>query len=116
MLNDQDLQQFKEALLNLRSDLLAVESSGQEAAQPVVLDQTTIGRVSRMDALQDQAMAKASQERRHIQLQRIEAALRRIENGEYGWCLRCGEMIATKRLDFDPTAPLCIDCASSKTI
>lgn len=108
MLNDRDLQQFKQALRNLRSDLLVVESSGQEAAQPVVLDQTTIGRISRMDALQDQAMAKASQEGRHIHLQRIEAALRGMEHGEFGCCLRCGEMIAAKRLDFDPTVPLCM--------
>lgn len=115
MLNDLDLQHFKQALLNLRSDLLAVEQSGQEAAQPVALDQTTVGRVSRMDLLQDQAMAKASQERRQILLQRIEAALRRLENGEFGWCLRCGEAIATKRLEFDPTTPLCIDCARSGT-
>jgi DnaK suppressor protein len=115
MLNDLDTQHFKQALLSLRSDLLAVEQSGQKAAQPVELDQTTVGRVSRMDALQGQAMAKASQQRRHIQLQRIETALRRIENGAFGWCLRCGEAIAPKRLDFDATAPLCIDCANSGT-
>ena len=111
MLNDIDNQHFKQALLSLRSDLLAVEQSGQEAAQTVELDQTTIGRVSRMDALQGQAMAKESQQRRTIQLQRIEASLQRIEKGIFGLCLRCGEEINVKRLEFDPTAPLCIDCA-----
>ena len=112
MLNDIDNQHFKKALLSLRSDLLAVEQSGQDAAQTVELDQTTIGRVSRMDALQGQAMAKESQQRRTIQLQRIEASLQRIEKGIFGLCLRCGEKINVKRLAFDPTAPLCIDCAS----
>ncbi len=112
MLNDIDNQHFKKALLSLRSDLLAVEQSGQEAAQTVELDQTTIGRVSRMDALQKQAMAKESQQRRTIQLQRIEASLQRIKKGIFGLCLRCGEEINMKRLAFDPTAPLCVDCAS----
>lgn len=112
MLNDLDNQLFKQALLSLRSDLLAVEQSGQEAAQTVELDQTTIGHVSRMDALQGQAMAKESQQRRTIQLQRIEASLQRMEKGIFGLCLRCDEEINVKRLAFDPTAPLCIDCAS----
>ena len=112
MLNDLDTQHFKQALLSLRSDLLAVEQSGQEAAQPVELDQTTIGRVSRMDALQDHAMAKASQQRRHMSLQRIEAALQRIAKEAFGWCLRCGEAIVRRRLDSDPTSPLGIDCAN----
>ena len=112
MLNDLDTQHFKKALLKLRSDLLAVEQSGQEAAQTVELDQTTVGRVSRMDALQGQAMAKESQQRRMIQLQRIEASLQRIDKGTFGLCMRCGEGIHMKRLEFDPTVPLCIDCAS----
>ena len=110
-----NINHYTQVLLNLRDETLQSEHSGKEAVQPVELDQTTVGRVSRMDALQGQAMAKASQQRRHILLQRIEASLRRIENGEFGWCLRCGEAIAAKRLDFDPTAPLCIDCANSGT-
>jgi DnaK suppressor protein len=112
---DLDIDQFKQILLRLHDEILQSEYSGKEGVQPVELDQTTVGRVSRMDALQGQAMAKASQQRRHIQLQRIQTALRRIENGEFGWCHRCSEPIAPKRLDFDPTAPLCIDCANSGT-
>ncbi len=112
---DLDLIHFQQMLLTLREEILQSEVSGKEGMQTVELDQTTVGRVSRMDALQGQAMAKASQHRRHILLQRIETALRRIENGEFGWCLRCGEPIATKRLNFDPTAPLCIDCANAGT-
>ncbi|UCH90661.1 MAG: TraR/DksA family transcriptional regulator [Nitrospirota bacterium] len=112
MLNDLENQHFKQALLKLQTDLLAVEQSGEEAAQTVDLDQTAIGRVSRMDALQGQAMAKDAQQRRTILLQRIKASLQRIEKGIFGLCLRCGEDIQVKRLEFDPTAPLCIDCAN----
>ena len=115
MLNNIDQQHFKKTLLTLQSNLLAVEQSGQEAAQTVELDQTTVGRVSRMDALQGQAMAKDAQQRRIIQLQRIEAGLQRLEKGTFGLCLRCEEEIALKRLEFDPTTPLCIDCANQGT-
>ena len=108
-----DLNHFKEFLLKLRSEIFQSEHFGKEAGQPVELDQTSVGRVTRMDALQGQAMAKATQQRRQIHLQRIEAAFQRIETGIFGWCLRCGEAIATKRLDFDPTAPLCIECANA---
>ncbi|MBA3613965.1 MAG: TraR/DksA family transcriptional regulator [Nitrospirales bacterium] len=105
---------FRATLLTLQGELLAVSSTGQEAAQTVELDHTTIGRVSRMDALQQQAMAQAAQQRRHIQLQRIESALQRLENGKFGWCMRCGEEISRKRLEVDPTAPLCIACADGR--
>ncbi len=111
MLNVQEQQHFRQALLTLQEDLRTVEHSGNEAAQPVELDQTTVGRVSRMDALQAQAMAKESHQRRAILLQRIAASLQRLDQGTFGICLRCGEGISAKRLEFDPTTPVCVECA-----
>ena len=104
---------FKEKLLTLRDKLLEVEESGNEAAGTVELDQSKVGRLSRMDALQSQAIAKDSQQRRSIQKQRIDSALSRLENGQYGLCVRCEEGIDPKRLEFDPSVPLCFDCAQS---
>jgi DnaK suppressor protein len=95
-----------------RQDLLALQETADEAAGTVELDQTSVGRLSRMDALQGQAMSRERDRRRQIELQKIAAALRRIEAGDYGDCVRCGEEIAIRRLDLDPAAPLCIDCAS----
>jgi DnaK suppressor protein len=66
-----------------------------------------------MDALQVQAMAKAEQERRRTRLRRVEMALGRIESGDFGFCAQCDEDIEAKRLDADPTVPLCIKCAQS---
>ena len=109
-----DLSFFKEKLLLLQSELLKVEQSGNEAAQIVELDQSKVGRVSRMDALQGQAMAKESQQRRTLQLQRISAALQRIDRTTYGLCVRCEEEINPKRLELNPTVVLCIDCANIK--
>ena len=67
-----------------------------------------------MDALQGQAMSKERGRRRGLELQKITAALQRIESGDYGYCLDCGELIAIKRLELDPAATLCIACASAR--
>ena len=106
-----NIEYFREKLLGLRDELLEIERTGKEAAQIVELDQSRVGRLSRMDALQAQAMSIESGRRRNIKIQRIDAALKRIEKGEFGLCLQCEEEINPKRLEVDPTAPLCIDCA-----
>ena len=108
-----DVDVFKMKLLDLREELLQVEQTGNDAAQIVELDQSKVGRVSRMDALQNQAMAKESQQRRTLQLQRITGALQRIDKESFGLCARCEEEINPKRLDLDPTSVLCIDCANN---
>jgi len=80
--------------------------------QVVELDQAKVGRLSRMDAMQAQEMAKASSQRREQMLQQITVALARIDNDEFGYCRDCDELIPNKRLEFDPTATRCVDCAS----
>ncbi|MBC8267905.1 MAG: TraR/DksA family transcriptional regulator [Rhodospirillaceae bacterium] len=107
-----DLAALKKQLLAQRQEILADAQSSEQARQPVELDQTSVGRLSRMDALQDQAMALETDRRRHVELQHIESALARIADGSFGECQNCGEDIAPKRLQIDPTAPVCIDCAS----
>ncbi len=66
-----------------------------------------------MDAMQAQAMSLETKRRRQIQLTRIDSALQRLESGEFGDCLRCAEPIDSKRLEFDPSVVLCIECATS---
>lgn len=106
-----DPELFRKRLLALQRELRQLEASGAEAAQTVTLDQSRVGRLSRMDALQAQAMSSEANRRRKIELQRIAAALRRIEEDDYGYCLSCGEPINPKRLEIDPAAPHCISCA-----
>ncbi len=102
-------------LLARREELCRLAESAKESRQPVELDQSRVGRLSRMDALQGQAMALETDRRRQVELRLIEAALARVESGDYGFCLSCGEEIAAKRLELDPTASLCIDCAQIQT-
>lgn len=106
-----DIAYFKEKLLVLRDETRAAIDLGAESAKPVTLDQTMVGRVSRIDAIQQQEMTLAAQRRRSEYLTKIEAALKRIDSGDFGYCRTCDEEIAHARLNLDPTLPTCITCA-----
>ncbi len=107
------IDELKALLLKQWDALIELEQTGSEAAAIVELDQTRVGRLSRMDALQVQAMSQQRERRREIQLHKIAAALKRIERNDYGYCTECGEEIAYRRLVFDPATTLCIDCANA---
>lgn len=77
-MNIKETEQFRQQLLNLRSEVRALELELKEAGETVVLDQTSVGRLSRMDAMQTQQMALESARRRQVQLIKIEGALHRI--------------------------------------
>ena len=108
---DLDLDAIRQRLEAERDELLALSAGAAEERRPVELDQQSVGRLSRMDALQVQAMAQAVEVRRQGRLQRIEAALQRLDEGEYGYCVECGEEIPKKRLEVDLTLTHCVDCA-----
>lgn len=107
-----DPEAARAALLAEQDALRDSSASTASRRSPVTLDQQSVGRLSRMDALQGQAMAQAEEERRKLRLRLIDAALRRIDEGEYGYCVSCGDDIPQKRLDFDPAAAQCVDCAT----
>ena len=112
-LSERELQRFKSLLLSLKAGSLEVDETGQQAEQVVELDQTRVGRLSRMDALQAQAMSVETGRRRRQHIIGIDAALERIRAGGYGDCFECGELINPKRLEADPVASLCIGCAEA---
>ena len=107
-----DPEAVSAVLIARREELLRLVDSSAEARRTVELDQSRVGRLSRMDALQSQAMSVETDRRRKVELGRIEA-LGRIEDGDYGDCVGCGEAIAPQRLALHPTTPVCIDCAQS---
>ncbi|PCH81212.1 MAG: molecular chaperone DnaK [Hyphomicrobiales bacterium] len=101
-------------LTSIQLELKELQSISKAASAPVMLDQQSVGRLSRMDAIRDQAMAQEADRRRRLELQKIEAAFNRLASDNYGICLGCEEEIAEKRLEVDPTATLCIACASQE--
>ena len=106
-----DIEHYRQKLIVKRDDLLVIQASHIEDRAPVELDQSKVGRLSRMDAIQGQAMSEAVEARRQIELRQIGAALARMGEDEFGYCLSCGDEIQAKRLELDPAVPLCIGCA-----
>ena len=102
----------RKQLLRRRDELDEEDRISADERLPVQLDQDSVGRLSRMDAIQVQAMALAAERRRQAERRRIAAALARLDGGEWGYCLRCGDEIAPARLEHDPSATSCIGCAS----
>ncbi|HEY5791443.1 MAG TPA: TraR/DksA C4-type zinc finger protein [Gammaproteobacteria bacterium] len=98
-------------LIARRAEIENLDATTSDAASTVELDQARVGRLSRMDALQGQAMAQETLRRHKLERNRIDAALRRIDDGSFGDCLGCGEPIAAARLAADPSATLCLECA-----
>ncbi|TLF52984.1 TraR/DksA family transcriptional regulator [Halomonas urmiana] len=106
-----DIEKIRKRLEDLRVELIEQSIDSSESRATVMLDQQSVGRLSRMDALQGQAMAKAEEQRRQQMLQRIDSALARLDREAFGECIECGEWISAKRLERDPTVLKCIDCA-----
>ncbi|MCW8955255.1 MAG: TraR/DksA family transcriptional regulator [Gammaproteobacteria bacterium] len=113
-MNNQQLENYRQLLLSKREQLEALTETGEAAAQTVELDQSKVGRLSRMDAMQAQAMSIESNRRREQELAQIAVALNKINDGDYGYCVSCDEAIAEKRLEINPAATLCINCASQQ--
>jgi DnaK suppressor protein len=112
-LKPSEIDQLQALLIAQQRDLEALLGSAQTDTRPVALDQQSVGRVSRIDAIQQQQMAIASQQQASRQLRAIEQALQHIDRGEFGECRECGEAIAFARLQAQPFARLCIDCQSA---
>ena len=106
-----DIEKFRTQLETRKAELTASIENAAESAAPVELDQQVQGRLSRMDAIQGQAMAQATIERRRIEIAQINAAFKRMEESEFGYCVECGDEIAPKRLELNPAIARCVECA-----
>ena len=97
-------------LTELRARLQQDLERGADAAAPVELEQNRVGRLSRMDAMQQQAMQKASQASLRRRVVQIDLALRALAQGDYGFCDECGLEISAARLQVAPESLLCVRC------
>ena len=110
---DLDAAAMTAKLLKRKAELQELIAAHEDAAKPVEVDQQRVGRLSRIDAIQEQAMAQETERRRDAEIHRIETALAKIASGDYGYCAVCDEEISVKRLELDPAVALCINCASA---
>ena len=96
------------------AELAQLDTLSKEGRAPVTLQQDSVGRLSRMDAMQQQAMAQGEERRRNAERTRITAALARLDQGEWGYYGTCGEEIAEGRLRNDPSVVQYLQCASAR--
>jgi DnaK suppressor protein len=113
-MNEAEAALIRRRIEDMRASLRTASASAAESRAPVQLDQTSVGRLSRIDAIQAQSMALAAERRRAIELARIEQTLTRLAAGTYGICVKCDEPIEPRRLALDPTIPICLACARDR--
>ena len=111
-LSEAEISQLQAQLQRLQADLQEQLSIGSSSSDVVTLDQSKVGRVSRMDAMQQQQMAVSTRNKTQLRLHKVKAALAAIDTGDYGYCRRCDEDIGFPRLQAQPETPLCIACQS----
>lgn len=114
MTEDIDFEKARRLLAVKRAEMASLSELSEEARKPPELDQQSVGRLSRIDAMQQQAMALANERARKRELMRIEMAERRLAAGDYGYCVDCGEPVAARRLEIDPMAERCIHCVGRR--
>jgi len=113
-LSTQQLDLLKRKLSQLRNELTEQLSNSSSATETVELDQTLQGRVSRMDAIQQQSVALSARKKAELRLRKVIAALNRMKDGDYGYCHQCDDTIPFKRLEVQPESVLCLVCQAKK--
>ena len=108
-LSPSQIQELRQHLMEIRDALIASLEGREDTAAPVDLDEP-IGRLSRMEAIQQQKMAQATRRREEVRLRMVLAALEADPEDEYGWCKRCDEPVGYGRLSVKPEAPFCVVC------
>ena len=101
---------FRKRLEALAKEVNKGLKASKDSANVVELD-TAFGRLSRMDAMQNQQMALELRRRQENQLLRIKNALKRMDQGRYGLCGKCKQPIAEERLEISPDTVVCVRCA-----
>ena len=112
-LTQPQIDELQGLLKELKQTLESHLNQTRSDTNPVALDQQSVGRVSRIDAIQQQQMAIASHEQASLQLKQVELALHRVEAEAYGFCLACEEPVMFARLQAQPFAELCLECQST---
>lgn len=108
-LTSEQITELRESLVGLRNELEQLLSITREGSKPVDLDEP-IGRLTRMDAIQQQNMSAATRRAFDIRLRQVQQGLGLMERGDYGACRRCEDPIGYARLKASPETPYCLDC------
>ena len=109
-----DKAAYRKNILQEIDELRALSNGSKEGRAPVELDKQSVGRLSQMEAMQQQSIDVAREERRRHRLAVLNSALRRVDEHEYGYCLACSQDILPERLDIDLAVTLCVTCQAKR--
>lgn len=112
-LTEQQLKHYRQSLQALQAELQALLEKLSADAEAIRLDQSKLGRLSRVDAIQQNEMAKANRTSYLQRLARVAKALAALDDGEYGYCEVCGQLIDPRRLEIRPESLRCVSCQSA---
>lgn len=108
-MNKKDLTKFKTILLERKKEL--VKSAEVTRETGMVFDPDDLpDEVDLASSEADQSMNLLLRDRERVLVKKIDKALAKIEQGDYGVCESCGEDIGVKRLEARPVTDLCIKC------
>jgi DnaK suppressor protein len=105
-----EVEAFRQRALLELAQIEQALKAGADSSGVVVLDQSCTGRLSRMDAMQQQAMGSGLAERLRVQKRKLLAALERMREGQFGICCQYHEGLPLERLEADLAAPFCMQC------
>lgn len=113
-LTDAQSEELGDLLRALEVELNEALARGEEASKTPELDQQSVGRISRMDSIQQQAMAAGARRSTEARLGMVHSAIEMHKKGGFGFCRSCEEPIGYARLKARPETPLCLACKSSR--
>ena len=105
-----DKDQIKEMILREIIKTEQLISDYREMSRPVEPD-NAIGRISRMDAINNQSVTEASLRQAEEKLRNLNRVLSRIDTKDFGICQKCGNEIHIRRIMIRPESLLCVNCA-----
>ena len=109
-MNQDDLRILEKEIKSLIKNLKVEIDQLEEDAKPVS-PENSIGRISRMDAINNKSVVEASLRNRKSKLSKLQLALSKINKPGFGMCTRCKSQINPKRLMLLPESDKCVRCA-----
>lgn len=110
MTDSKNQDSYRKKLQKSLEDIQEYLGKTEESAEAVSPDKS-LGRLSRMEAMQDQQLILEARRRKKMQKVAVLSALQRIENGQFGTCVFCGKPIASERLEVAPESSTCVSCS-----
>ena len=103
--------EMKSLMLSRQKELLGEIEVLKELTKPIA-PENAIGRISRMDAINNKSINEAALVQSNKKLRKLEAALNKVEEEYFGLCGRCGNEIPLGRLMLMPESPFCVNCSA----